>query len=90
MQRPGSAPPIADTTMTDQPRPDLAAHHREFLRDAAWSLAVTCEILAHYLDLTDNAGTLYSIRQIWAYAKAIRDVAKLLAVYEHERNNAGQ
>jgi hypothetical protein len=89
MQRPGSTPPIADA-MTDQPEPDLAAQQREFLRDAAWSLAVTCQILAHYLDLGDNAGTSYSVRQIRAYAKAIDGVAKMLAVHEHERSNAEQ
>jgi len=71
----------------DAAPPDRNAQLREFLADQAWGLSVTCDVLASFVDLEDDAGIQYAVRRVVAHAKAIRDAAKLMFVSDRENGH---
>jgi hypothetical protein len=85
-----------DAPVTDSaPSPDPSFPHLffveqqlDFLHTEAGVLSVYCGTLREFININDIVGIMYSAREIWKYANRIRTVAKMLAVYEHERNNA--
>jgi hypothetical protein len=58
--------------------------NRAVLHEHAWSLSIVCSTLANNLDLRDDAGTFYSVRQIVALANAIREVARMMWIAKRE------
>jgi hypothetical protein len=65
----------------------ICEQHLNFIHDTAQTIGVTCNILTDYVYLRDHAGINYSIRQIIARTKALRDVAKLMFVFRRENEN---
>jgi hypothetical protein len=49
-----------------------------FLREEAWALATTAELLDRFLALRDRAGTAYAVRLLIARVRALRDVHRML------------
>jgi hypothetical protein len=88
-------PPDAPDATDSAPSPNPSFPHLffveqqlDFLHEEAGVLGTYCRILIEHLAINDITGVMYSAREIWKYANRIRTVAKMLAVYEHERNNA--
>jgi hypothetical protein len=51
---------------------------REIIAEMLWSCGICCDTGLNYIELSDDAGLEYSIRQLIAHVKVARDVMAML------------